>query len=208
MAILGTYRVPRLQENSPGPRKLAHQALAAGEAGHNTTGRDALHNVLGVPGDEVAVVHDVLLAVREVLADDGAKGSDPQQADARHFVDPEALAREHGLAQPLALVVLDHALRAGDVGVLADAPRLVAVQADCRHVAQHAGREQHLAGADESGMADFAASDHALQVELVLALERDRGRHGDKHTGFRIQGAAHGQLQRDDAVGVAVADAV
>lgn len=48
-----------------------------------------------------------------ILPDNGAETRQPQQASPADLVDPQALAAEHGLAQPLPLVLLDDALRAG-----------------------------------------------------------------------------------------------
>ena len=57
-------------------------------------------------------------------------------------------------------------------------------------------------------MRDLAARDQLLHAELHRALERDGGRHGDHGAGPRGHGAAHGELDGEDGVGVAVRDAV
>ena len=59
-------RVPRLHENSSRACELAHQTLPGRKVANNTSGGDALEHVLAVPGDEVAIVDDVLLAFAEL----------------------------------------------------------------------------------------------------------------------------------------------
>lgn len=156
----GAYRIPRLKENSAGASKLAHETFTRSEASDDAAASDTLHDVLEVPGDEVAVVDDVLLAVGEVLADDGAEARDPEQADAGDLVNPEALSRKHGLAEALALVVALDALGVGDVGVFADAPGLLAREPDGGDVAEHARRQQELPGPDEVGLPQVRARRH------------------------------------------------
>lgn len=64
-----------------------------------------------------------------ILADNRAKTRQPHQPRARDLVHPQALAAEHGLAETLTLVILDHVLGAGEEAVVADGPSLVARQA-------------------------------------------------------------------------------
>lgn len=87
-----TYRIPRLEEDSTWAGEFTHQTLTSGKAGDDAAASDALHNVLDVPGDEVTIVDDILLAFDEVFPDDSAEARNPQQADTRDLVDPEALA--------------------------------------------------------------------------------------------------------------------
>ena len=54
--------VPRLHENSPRPCELTHQSLSAANARNDATARYTLHDILGIPGYEMAVVDDVLFA--------------------------------------------------------------------------------------------------------------------------------------------------
>ena len=84
-----------------------------------------------------------------ILPDDRAQTRDPQNALARHAVDEEALAREHGLAEALGLVLPDHALRRGEKGVLADGPLLVPGHADAGDVAEGGRGEEQFARAGE-----------------------------------------------------------
>lgn len=143
-----------------------------------------------------------------ILPDDGAEARQPQKASPADLVDPQALAAEHGLAEPLPLVLLDDALRAGQVPVVADAPALAARQAQAGDVAQEGRAEQQLPGPREGRVAHLAAGDQLLHAELVRALERDGGAHGDHCSGLGAQRAPHRQLDRQDGVAVAVADAV
>lgn len=92
-----------------------------------------------------------------VFFDDGSKTAEPQDAVAGDLVDEHALAAEHGLAEALALVVLDDALGGGEEGVLADAPDLGAVEAEEGDVAEGGGGEEDLAGARVVGRGHVAA---------------------------------------------------
>lgn len=59
-------RVPRLHKHGPRPCELAHQTFSAADAGNDASARYALHNVFAIPGHQVAVVDDVLLAFNEL----------------------------------------------------------------------------------------------------------------------------------------------
>ena len=61
-----TYGIPGLNENGSWPRELAHQAFARGKARDQATRSDALQDVLGVPGNKVPVVDNVLFAIHEL----------------------------------------------------------------------------------------------------------------------------------------------
>lgn len=54
--------IPALQVHGPGTGEFTHQSFASGHAGDDSAGRDAFHDVVAVPRDEVAVVHDVFLS--------------------------------------------------------------------------------------------------------------------------------------------------
>lgn len=151
----------------------------------------------------MAVVHNVLFALDQLLLlarrgggrregkrkregaftyfllDNGAKTGDPQQADAANLVHPQALAAEHGLANALALVLLDDALGAGEKAVVADRPGTLAVQADAGDVAQHRRAQEQLARSRKRGRADLGAGHELLHRELVRTLERDGRGHGN-----------------------------
>lgn len=61
-----TYRVPRLDEHRPWPGEFAHQALPRREARDDAARSDPLHHVLGIPGDQVAIVDNVLFSIIEL----------------------------------------------------------------------------------------------------------------------------------------------
>lgn len=84
------------------------------------------------------------------------KARDPKQTHPTHLVHEKPLAREHGLGQPLPLIVPDDSLRGDEVGVLADGPRGAAVEADGGDVAEHGGREEDLAWPRVVGGAEAA----------------------------------------------------
>lgn len=58
-----TYRVSCLDEDGTWAGELANQTLGRGKAGDDTAGCDTLEDVFCVPGDEVAVVDNVLLTI-------------------------------------------------------------------------------------------------------------------------------------------------
>lgn len=142
-----------------------------------------------------------------VFADDRTETRHPQQALAGDLVHPQTLAAEHGLAEPLALEVLGHALRRRQIGVLAHGPNLVARHADRGDVAQHPGGYEDFTGADVGRGADVASRDELLHGKLEGSLERHSGRHGDHGAGLAFQGSAHRQLDGEDRVGITMADA-
>ena len=55
--------VAALQVHCSGTGELAHESFAGSHAGYDSSGCHALHDVLAVPRDEVAVVHNVLFAI-------------------------------------------------------------------------------------------------------------------------------------------------
>lgn len=54
-------RVAGLHEHCSRASELAYQTFARADAGDYTTTRNTLHDILTVPGDEVAVIDNVLL---------------------------------------------------------------------------------------------------------------------------------------------------
>lgn len=156
----------------------------------------------------MSVVDDVPFPRTQVLPNDGAQALNPADADAADLVDEQTLAGEDGLADGLGLVVLRHALRACQKRLLAHGPQVGADEADVGHVAQHVWGDDELARARVDAVCHFPARDQLLHAKLEVALERDGGRHGDHDARLGRQRTAHGQLDRHDGVGVAVADAV
>lgn len=57
-------------------------------------------------------------------------------------------------------------------------------------------------------MAHFATGEQFLHAEFEVAFDGDGGAHGDHGAGLDGQRAAHGELQGEEGVGVAVRDAV
>lgn len=87
--------VSRLHEHCSRSRELAHQTFTGREIANNTSGGNALEDVLAVPGDEVTVVDNVFLAFSKlsrsqlspryarrtgtyVFSDDSTEALDPQ----------------------------------------------------------------------------------------------------------------------------------
>ena len=60
-------RIPGLDEDSAGTCELAYQAFTRSHATDDTTRGNALENVLGVPGNEMAVVDNVSLTILELI---------------------------------------------------------------------------------------------------------------------------------------------
>ena len=102
-----------------------------------------------------------------IFPDNGPEASQPQQPCAAYLVHPQALAAEHGLADPLAFVLFDDILRRGQVAVMAHGPGFVASEADARDVTEHGRRQKELAGAGESRMTHLPACDQLLHAKLV-----------------------------------------
>lgn len=143
-----------------------------------------------------------------IFADDGAQALDPENARAAELADEESLAGEHRLAEALRLVVFHDTSRTREERILARAPSLLAREADISDIAKRRRGEQQLSRTRESRRRHLAARHELLHAELDRALERHRGRHGDHGAGLGLQRAADGELDRDDGVAVAVADAV
>ena len=59
-------RLPRLQEDGSRPRELTHEAFAGHEAGDEAAARDALDDVLAIPGHQMPIVDDVPFAFVEL----------------------------------------------------------------------------------------------------------------------------------------------
>jgi len=97
-----------------------------------------------------------------VFPNNSSKARKPQQTRATDLVNPQPFAAEHGLAQPLALVVLDDILRRGQVSVVAHAPGLAAGQSQARDVAERVRGQQQLSGARKGGLAHLAAGHELL----------------------------------------------
>lgn len=114
-----------------------------------------------------------------ILPDDGAKTAQPQDTSAGDFVDKHALAAEHGLAEALTLVILDHALRRGQEGVFSHAPDFVAVETEEGDVAQGGWREEDLAWTGIVGDSHVTAGQELFHRELDSAFEADGVGHGD-----------------------------
>lgn len=68
--------------------------------------------------------------------------------------------------------------------------------------------EQELSGTSVGAVRHLARNEQLLHAEFEATLESDGGRHGDHEARFDGQGTANGELDGDDGVGVAVADAV
>ncbi len=101
-----------------------------------------------------------------IFPDNGPEASQPQQPRAAYLVHPQALAAEHGLADPLAFVLLDDILRRGQIAVVAHGPGLVAREADARDVTEHRWRQEELARAGESRVTHLPACDQLLHAKL------------------------------------------
>ena len=64
-------RVARLHEDGAGTGEFADEPLAGADTRDDAAARDALHDVLAVPGDEVAVVDDVFFFWLELVVGKG-----------------------------------------------------------------------------------------------------------------------------------------
>ena len=59
-------RIPRLHEDRPGAGELADQAFTTADAGDDSSTGHTLHHILAIPGNQMAVVEDVLLTLDEL----------------------------------------------------------------------------------------------------------------------------------------------
>lgn len=143
-----------------------------------------------------------------VFSDDGSKAGQPKQPSAADLVHPQAFPTEHGLAKPLSLVLLDNALRARQVAIMAHAPALVSGESDARDISQEGWAEQQLSRSCEGRVAHLTTGNELLHAELVGTLQRDGWAHGDHGSRLRAQGTAHGQLDGQNGIAVPVADTV
>ena len=105
-------------------------------------------------------------------------------------------------------MVLVDALGGGQVGVVATGPLGGAVEADGGDVAEHGRRKQQLAGTNVVGLAELGAGNHLLDAKLELTAQGHGGGHCNHGAGLGAERAAHGELDSQDGVAVAVADAV
>ena len=138
--------VPCLHVHEPRASEAANQALARLETAHCSTAC-LLNSVIAAPGDEMAVVHDVLLAKLELCTSKQTGASltgelgwtygesvhrtearKPNDSLTRDTVDKEVLPGKQGLAEALSLGLLADVGGAGQKRVLADGPRLVPIE--------------------------------------------------------------------------------
>lgn len=143
-----------------------------------------------------------------IFTNDGAQALDPQYTSPAELAHEQTFAREHGLAEALRFVVLGHARRAREESVFAGTPRLLARHANIRDIAERERRQKQFTRASVCGHRHLAASDELLHAELDGALEGHGGRHGDHAAGLHFERTADCQLDGDDGVAVAVADAI
>ena len=61
-----TYGVPSLHEHSTGSGELAHQSFTSRQSRDDTARSYTLKNILRVPGDQVAIVHNISLSIRKL----------------------------------------------------------------------------------------------------------------------------------------------
>lgn len=154
-AILVTYRVACLHKHRSWTGELAYKPLARCNTGYDAARCYTLQNVLGVPGNQVTVIYDILFSLdhlhavvssqihhgvvhggvgTHVFADDSAKAPDPQDARPANLSNPKPFATEHGFPNALSLIVLDDALCRGEVCIVANGPGLLAGEANARDV--------------------------------------------------------------------------
>lgn len=105
-----------------------------------------------------------------ILPNNRPKTRNPQNPLTRDPIHKHTLTRKHRLTDPLALVVCNHALGAGEEGVFADAPLLLAGQLDDGDVADGGGCEEKLAGTCVRGFCHFAADDELFEREFYVAF--------------------------------------
>ena len=63
-----THRIPRLDKDGARASELADEALCRRQTRDDTTRCHPFHDILGIPGDEVAIVNDVLLSIDKLIA--------------------------------------------------------------------------------------------------------------------------------------------
>lgn len=122
--------------------------------------------------------HKVKSNKTHILPNNRPQRRNPQNPHATNLIHEESLAGEHRLPQALPLVLPDHALGAREEGLPAHGPLLVAAEADVRDVAERGRGEEQLPGPREGGVRHLAAEE-LLHGELEVALDHDRGGHGE-----------------------------
>jgi hypothetical protein len=63
MTEMSTYRVSSLHIDGTGSGELADETLGRSHAADDATRCHTLHDILGIPGNQVAVIHNVFLAI-------------------------------------------------------------------------------------------------------------------------------------------------
>lgn len=133
---------------------------------------------------------------------------DPENTSPGVLADEQTFAGKHGFAETLRLVILLHTSRAGQESVFARAPSLLAGQTDIGNIAKRERCQEKFAWASVRGNRHFAASDELFHAELDGALESHGGRHSDHGAWLDFERATDGQLDGQNGVAVAMADAV
>lgn len=143
-----------------------------------------------------------------VFPHNGTEARDPYDAAAAHLSDEEAFARQEALCQPLALVILYDSLRCSQECVFAHIPRLLTAQSQICDITKAEWGQQQLTRPNVRTNHHITADKPLLYPKADLAFERDGRRHGEHDAWLGADGTAHGQLDGEYCVGVAVADAV
>jgi len=175
--------------------EFTDKAFAGCQSGDDTAARHALDHVVTIPGNEMTVIDDVLLADTNlpmlsviltfphtvynthVLPDNSAQTREPQNAGSANLICEPALSREHHLAQILRLVIFHHALRACEKSVLADGPGFVATKPESSDIAKAVGRENDFAGTCVMGHCHVPSGNELLHAEFDFTFYGYRGRH-------------------------------
>jgi hypothetical protein len=140
-------RIPRLQEDRPRTGELADETFAGADSADDASRRHALHDVLAIPRDKMAIVDDIAFALNQlpmqsakrasppakssqtyVFLDNCSKAGVPQQPIPGDLIHEKAFAAKHHLAETLALVLLDHALCTGNKRILPNRPLRLSIQ--------------------------------------------------------------------------------
>ena len=145
-----------------------------------------------------------------VFSDNRSETGNPHQSVSAHGIREQTLAGEKGLAESLALVVLDDPLGTCQKRILAYSPYfvpVVLVHAQDGNVSQSMWCEQCLSRSGDGGLAHLSTGDKFLHAELDASLQSDGRRHADHGAGLDVQWAADGKLDGQNRVAVAVRDA-
>lgn len=139
---------------------------------------------------------------------DSAKRTHPHQTCPGDAIHEQIFTTEEGLPQPLRLGLLVDIHGGGQERILAHVPNRVPVEMQRRDVAQHDRRQRQRTRTRVHRLEHGSAREHLPHTELGLALKPYGPGHLDHGTRSRLDGAAVGEGDAEDRIGIPVRDLV